>query len=124
MGNSSSDMHDLSQFDSTPYIQPGITEKEVIEIRNNFERLEPKSGFVKVSTIRDQYKYSIEKNNLDSLFGDREFVDFNEFYRVMATEIRYTRSKYRNVEFENLETENGCILCGSSVDKRPRFGRY
>jgi Ca2+-binding EF-hand superfamily protein len=123
MGNSPSS-NNISDLDPTPYLQPGITEKEVIELHNIFERLEPKDGFVKVSKIKDQYKYSIEKNNLDSMFGIREYVDFDEFFKVMASEIIYTRSKYRDVEFENHETDNGCILCGTSVERRSKIGRY
>lgn len=123
MGTTSSSTS-LSNFDSAPYIQPGISEKEVYEIKNNFEMLEPKNGFVKISKIREQYKYSIEKNNLDSLFGDRVLIDFNEFFRIMAAEIIYTRSKYIDVEFDNLETANGCILCGTGVDKRKKYGNY
>ena len=122
MGNSPTT--ELSDFDSTPYIQPGVSENEVRELKYNFERLEPINGLVKVSNIREQYKYSIEKNNLDSLFGNREYVSFDDFFRVMAAEIMYTRSKYRDVEFDNHETDNGCILCGTSIDKRPKYGHY
>ena len=119
MGTSNST--EISDFDPTPYIQPGITDREVIELHNIFDRLEPKLGLVQVLKIRDQYKYSIEKNNLDSMFGDREFVDFDDFYKVMANEIIYTRTKYRDVEFENHETDNGCILCGTSVERRNKY---
>lgn len=115
MGNNNTTHTDLSEFDSAPYLKPGITEREVIEIKNNFEKLDPVNGYVKVEKIREQYQYS------DQLFGDREIVNFDEFFSILAAEILYTRSKYKNVEFDNHETDNGCILCGSSTDKRPKF---
>lgn len=115
MGNNSTTPVDLSDFDSAPYVKPGITEREVLEIKNNFEKLEPVNGFVRVEKIKEQYQYS------DQLFGNREIVDFDEFFSILAAEILYTRNKYKNVEFDNLETDNGCILCGNSTDKRPKF---
>lgn len=124
MGASSSSSSSYgTYFDPTPYVQPGIREKEVIELHNIFERLEPKDGFVKVSKIQEQYKYSIEKNNLDSMFGENELVDFDDFFKVMASEIIYTRNKYRDVDFDNHETDNGCILCGTSVERRGKYNR-
>lgn len=123
MGNPTSKTS-LSDFDSTPYIKQGITENEVIEIKSNFERMGPIHGFVKVDHIKEQYKNTFLKDEMDRILGEKEYVNFDEFYGIMAAEMVYARSHFKNVEFDNYEAESGCILCGSNVDRRQKNYRF
>lgn len=112
MGNNSS----TSNFDSTTYLQPGISEREILEIKNLFENLGPEDGRVKVENIKKRYKDSYRKNEMDVIFGNKESVTFNDFCHIMVKEIIDTKRKYKNVEFDGEEQTSFFYFCTPPTD--------
>ena len=110
-----------NNFNSSSFVQPGISEREVVELKNIFDGLEPINGFVEVSKIRALYKNSCKRNAMDNLFQGFDLISFDEFYSIMAQDMISTRMKYQNVEFDGEEPDANFFYCSYPQDRRTKI---
>jgi hypothetical protein len=113
---------DFDDFEASMYARPGLTEREIFGIKAIFESLDPKEGLVKVQTIKELYKNSYDKPLIDAQFGSRMYVNFDEFYDVMAKNIVDKKKRFKDIEFDSNEQQASCLLCPYPVD-RPRLDK-
>lgn len=122
MGNlnncSTSQPYDFGDFNPASYFKPGITINEIIGIKTIFESLKPQDGVVKVEKIQELYKSSYDKPKIDERFGNRKYVNFDEFFDIMSSNIIEKKKKFKNIEFDSGEEPMPfCVICPYPVNK-------
>lgn len=111
------DNNELGDFNVSRYIKPGLTADEVIGIKRIFESLKPNDGVLKVERIQKLYKSSYDKPMIDEQFGAKKYVNFEEFYEIMACNILEKKKKFKNIEFDTNEDSVSCLYCPYPVNK-------
>ena len=106
-------------FDAKRYTQknPGLTEREVIQIKKIFDSLHPENGYVEVDDLNDLFSNSLEyKNQIKQKFGDKLMVDFNDFFDVMGPVMIEKKDRFKDIEFDSNVKNVSCFYCPYSVD--------
>ncbi|KAL4464681.1 hypothetical protein ABPG74_011242 [Tetrahymena malaccensis] len=121
MGNSESQN---SNFQIQPYLRSGLTNEEIIMIKTVFDQQEPENGVIKSSRLRKLYQDSYDKKNYDQKIGDKQFLNFDEFFEIMASDILEKKEKYKDIQFDSQGQDIGCVFCPTAVDTRQQQNTY
>lgn len=66
-------------------------------IKTVFDQQEPEDGLIKSSRLRKLYQDSYDKKNYDQKIGNKEYLNFDEFFEIMASDILEKKEKYKDI---------------------------
>ncbi|KAM3147291.1 hypothetical protein pb186bvf_000542 [Paramecium bursaria] len=103
MGNSQNSQN----FNAEQYQRnSGLSMQEVVRIRNVFEQFEPKDGLVQTDAIRRLYRDSYDAPQLNNQIGERETLNFDQFFEIMRASMIEKKRQYPGVDFDDGANEN------------------
>jgi len=100
--------------------RPELHEREVLEIKNMFDSLKPVDGQVNISSLQSAYQSSTEVETLRTKFGNKTWVNFDEFFDVVSSVILERRKNLKNVDFEANGRNVSCFYCPYPTDTSKR----
>ncbi|EGR34537.1 hypothetical protein IMG5_007960 [Ichthyophthirius multifiliis] len=107
-----------NNFKYQNYTRPNLNKDEVIMIKNVFDSLDPETGMIKVSNLRQRYQDSYDKNKYDQIIGMKQVLNFDEFYDIMANDIIDKKLKYGNIQFDSQGLDTDCLFCPTTNNQK------
>lgn len=117
MGNEQSN---AGNFNSQKYCNKGLTQDEVMGLRNVFEQMDPKvrppplyrqDGVIETATLKRLYRDSYDAPALNGEIGSRETLNFDQFFEIMSKNMLEKKKQFAgDVEFDEAEDVQ-CIFC-------------
>lgn len=84
MGNSESNSEQpkFKNFQMQKYMNQGLNQNQIIQIREAFEYCEPENGRIQLSKLKIATEQSQAKQKIEVYMRNRETMDFDEFFAM------------------------------------------
>ena len=84
MGNSGnrSSKKRYDDFQMQKYLNQGLSQNQIIQIREAFDYCEPENGRIRLSKLRIATENSQAKQKIEAYMRDRDSMDFDEFFAM------------------------------------------
>lgn len=71
-----------SNFQMQKYLNQGLTQAQIMQVREAFESYHPVDGKIDLASLRICTEQSMNKDKIDSLLGGKTTMNFDEFFAM------------------------------------------
>ena len=120
MGNSagSSDKAYLQHFQMQKYLNQGLNQKQILQIREAFESYEPENGEISIDKMRFATDQPEGRELLGKYMGSQSSMNFDEFFAMSKDLLKTEMAKHPGMVIDTDEVEASCLFCPYAIDKK------
>ena len=71
-----------NDFQMQKYMNQGLSQNQIIQIREAFDYCEPENGRIQLSKLRTATENSQAKQKIEAYMRNRDSMDFDEFFQM------------------------------------------
>lgn len=100
-----------SSFPMQKYLNRGLTQLEIIRVKQAFDCFEPRDGCIDTSAVTKTADNSGDKKQIEKLLRSKKQLNFDEFFELTARVVLEKKKAYPDVEIVCNEVQPHCSLC-------------
>ncbi len=120
MGNSTGngDKAYLQDFQMQKYLNQGLNQKQILQIREAFQSYEPENGEVTIDKLRFATDQPEGRELISKYLGNKQSMNFDEFFAMSKDLLKQEMAKHPGMVIDTDEVEASCLFCPYAIDRK------